>query len=56
MWTSWEAMDLQVATPTIDIAVVMRGLSGYKAERLAAAQVLTGPGPRLRRGPGPLPG
>jgi len=43
MWTSWEAMDLQVGTPTIDIAVVMRGLSGYKAERLAAAQVLTSP-------------
>ena len=43
MWTSWEAMDLQVATPTIDIAVVLRGLSGYKAERLAAAQVLAGP-------------
>ncbi len=43
MWTSWEAMDLLVGTPTIDIAVVMRGLSGYKAERLAAAQALTGP-------------
>lgn len=44
MWTSWEAMDLQVATPTIDIAVVMRGLSGHKVERLAASQALTGPG------------
>ena len=43
MWTSWEAMDLQVGTPTIDIAVVMRDLSGYKAERQAAAQVLEGP-------------
>ena len=43
MWTSWEAMDLQVGTPTIDIAVVMRDLSGYQAERLAAAQVLTSP-------------
>ena len=43
MWTSWEAMDLQVGTPTIDLAVVMRDLSGYKAERQAAAQVLKGP-------------
>ncbi|MCX5892455.1 MAG: NADP-dependent phosphogluconate dehydrogenase [Deltaproteobacteria bacterium] len=43
MWTSWEAMDLQVGTPTIDIAVVLRDLSGYKAERQAAAQVLKGP-------------
>jgi 6-phosphogluconate dehydrogenase len=45
MWTSWDAMDLQVGTPTIDVAVVMRDLSGYKEEREQAAQVLTGPGP-----------
>jgi len=32
-WTSWDAMDLQVGTPTIDVAVVARDLSGYKAER-----------------------
>ena len=43
MWTSWDAMDLQTGTPTIDVAVVMRDLSGYKDERLAAAQVLGGP-------------
>jgi 6-phosphogluconate dehydrogenase len=43
MWTSWDAMDLQMGTPTIDVAVVMRDLSGYKDERLAAAQVLGGP-------------
>jgi 6-phosphogluconate dehydrogenase len=43
MWTSWDAMDLQVPTPTIDVAVVMRGLSGPKGERVAAAQVLRGP-------------
>ncbi len=43
MWTSWDAMDLQVGTPTIDVAVVMRDLSGYQAERQAAAQVLAGP-------------
>ncbi len=45
MWTSWDAMDLQVGTPTIDAAVVMRDLSGYKEEREAAARVLAGPTP-----------
>ncbi len=48
MWTSWDAMDLQVGTPTIDVAVVMRDLSGYKEERQAAAQVLAGPPPPSR--------
>jgi len=43
MWTSWDAMDLQVGTPTIDAAVVMRDMSGYKDERLAASRVLAGP-------------
>jgi 6-phosphogluconate dehydrogenase len=43
MWTSWESTDLQVGTPTIDIAVVMRALSGYKGERQVAARVLKGP-------------
>ena len=42
-WTSWDAMDLQVGTPTIDAAVVARDLSGYKAEREAASKVLKGP-------------
>jgi 6-phosphogluconate dehydrogenase len=45
MWTSWDAMDLQVATPTIDVAVVMRDLSGYKEERQAASRLLKGPRP-----------
>jgi 6-phosphogluconate dehydrogenase len=45
MWTSWDAMDLQVATPDIDIAVVMRDLSGYRKERMAAAQAMSGPNP-----------
>ncbi len=45
MWTSWEAMDLQVATPNIDIAVVMRDLSGYRKERMAVAQAMAGPKP-----------
>ena len=43
MWTSWDAMDLQAGTPTIDVAVVMRGLSGHPEERQEAAQVLKGP-------------
>jgi 6-phosphogluconate dehydrogenase len=32
-----------VGTPTIDAAVVMRDMSGYKDERLAASRVLAGP-------------
>ncbi len=42
-WTSWDAMDLQVPTPTIDTAVMMRDLSGYQEEREEAAKLLTGP-------------
>jgi 6-phosphogluconate dehydrogenase len=42
-WTSWDAMDLMIPTPTIDMAVGMRGLSSHKAERQAASQVLRGP-------------
>ena len=45
MWTSWDAMDLEVGTPTIDAAVVMREMSGYKEERRIASQVLAGPSP-----------
>jgi len=48
MWTSWDAMDLQVGTPTIDVAVVMRDMSGYKEERLNAAQILTSPAPSFQ--------
>jgi 6-phosphogluconate dehydrogenase len=44
-WTSWDAMDLQVGTPTLDAAVVMRDMSGYKEERRSAARFLTGPTP-----------
>jgi 6-phosphogluconate dehydrogenase len=47
-WTSQEALDLQVPTPTIDVAVVMRDLSGYKAERKAAGAVLRGPAPAFK--------
>ena len=36
-WTSQDAMNLPVSVPTIDAAVAMRTLSGYKDERTAAA-------------------
>ncbi len=42
-WTSQDAMDLQVPVPTIDVAVAMRNLSAYKAEREAASQGLVRP-------------
>ncbi len=35
-WTSQDAMDLPVSVPTIDIAVAIRDLSGYKDERVIA--------------------
>ena len=36
-WTSQEAMNLPVSLPTIDMAVAMRDISGYKDERVQAA-------------------
>jgi 6-phosphogluconate dehydrogenase len=36
-WTSQEAMDLPVPLPTVDMAVAMRDMSVYKAERVQAA-------------------
>jgi 6-phosphogluconate dehydrogenase len=42
-WTSQDAMDLQVPVPTIDMAVAMRDLSGYKSEREEASKSLSGP-------------
>ncbi|RYG51119.1 MAG: NADP-dependent phosphogluconate dehydrogenase [Chitinophagaceae bacterium] len=38
-WTSQEAMNLPVSLPTIDMAVAMRDISGYKDERVEAADV-----------------
>jgi 6-phosphogluconate dehydrogenase len=38
-WTSQEAMNLPVSIPTIDMAVAMRDISGYKEERIAAAKI-----------------
>jgi len=40
MWTSQDAMDIQVPTPVIDAAVVARNLSALKSEREAASQNL----------------
>jgi 6-phosphogluconate dehydrogenase len=41
-WTTQNAMDLHVPTPTIDMAVAMRNLSAYKHERVQAAKQLNG--------------
>lgn len=38
-WTSQEAMNLPVSLPTIDMAVAMRDISGYKDERVEAAEI-----------------
>jgi 6-phosphogluconate dehydrogenase len=43
MWTSQEAMDLQVPAPTIDAAVTWRNLSDFMTERRAASRELHGP-------------
>jgi len=42
-WTSWDAMDLEVPTPNVDAAVIMRNLSGCLDERKKASEVLHGP-------------
>jgi 6-phosphogluconate dehydrogenase len=44
MWMSQDAMALQVPTPTIDAAVMMRNLSVFGSERQAASDALRGPG------------
>ncbi len=49
-WTSQDAMELQVPVPTMDMAVSMRDLSGYKSEREAASKVLRGPAPEMHEG------
>lgn len=36
-WTSQDAMDIGVAVPTIDLAVIVRSLSAVKDERVAAS-------------------
>jgi 6-phosphogluconate dehydrogenase len=47
MWCSQDAMNLHVPVPTIDVAVAMRDLSGFKVEREAASHVLAGPPQRF---------
>ena len=42
-WTSQSALDLGAPTPTINAAVESRIISSYKAGRVAASQVLSGP-------------
>ncbi len=43
-WTAQDAMDLGVAVPTLTAAVIARILSGARQERLAASEILRGPG------------
>ena len=43
MWTSQSAMELQVPIPTIDLAVVMRNLSGFANERDQAGTIYQRP-------------
>jgi 6-phosphogluconate dehydrogenase len=42
-WTAQDSMDLGVAVPTLAYAVEARILSGQKKERVAAAEILSGP-------------
>lgn len=42
-WTSQNALDIGVPTPTINAAVESRIISALKTERVAASKVLTGP-------------
>jgi 6-phosphogluconate dehydrogenase len=46
-WTSQNALNLGAPTPTINAAVESRIISAYKAERVAAAHVLSGPEPKI---------
>ena len=42
-WTSQSALDLGVPLPTINAAVDSRNISAFKAERVAASKILSGP-------------
>jgi 6-phosphogluconate dehydrogenase len=46
-WTVWDALDLQVPTFNIDIAVMMRDMSALKKLREKAASVFKGPKPHF---------
>ena len=45
-WTSQNALDLGVPTPTTNVAVIARIISAYKEERARASKVLSGPSPK----------
>ena len=47
-WTSQIALDLGVAVPTIDAAVISRIISSHRELRAGVAQGITGPPPRHR--------
>jgi 6-phosphogluconate dehydrogenase len=47
MWTSQSAMQLQVPTPTIDLAVAMRDMSVIEKERGQASALYQRPSPRF---------
>ncbi len=49
-WSSWDAMDLMVPTPTIDVAVTMRDLSSRREERQEISRHLGAPSPQGRVG------
>ncbi len=48
MWTSQDAMDLQVPLPTIDVAVSMRNLSALERQRTEASRALPRPIPQFK--------
>ena len=47
-WTSQDALDLGAPIPTINAAVESRIISAYKTERVAASEVIRGPGAAFR--------
>ncbi|MFH0965307.1 MAG: NADP-dependent phosphogluconate dehydrogenase [Planctomycetota bacterium] len=49
-WTSQNALDVGVPTPTINAAVESRILSAFREERVAASKVLMGPSRAFRGG------
>ena len=53
-WTSQSALDIGVPIPTINAAVESRIISAYKAERVSASKVLSGPITRYSGGRGEL--
>jgi 6-phosphogluconate dehydrogenase len=46
-WTAQDALDLGAPVPTLTAAVIARILSGAKEERVAASEILRGPGKKF---------